>query len=257
MLSASSVSDRLRASLGQRGIAILLTLAFEALLLLLLIFMTPALQHKKSTPAIFGFNVEEGDDAEASRAKATARPKASAKKSASRPTPKPPVPVPTPETPATDVPMPPNFIRMTRSEFRATDIAGMKSSGPELAANDGGAASGRDDSEVASGRGPHGETLYNAEWYSHPTNAQLSTYISKRARESGWGLVACRTAPNFRVEDCQELDESPRGSGLAGSVRQAAWQFRVRPPRKGGKDLVGAWVSIRIDYTIGNAPRGL
>jgi protein TonB len=62
-------------------------------------------------------------------------------------------------------------------------------------------------------------------------------------------LIVCRTAPDFRVEDCVGLDEYPDGSNLQRAVLAAAWQFRVRPPRVGGVSKVGAWVRIRIDYT--------
>ena len=97
------------------------------------------------------------------------------------------------------------------------------------------------------GRGPHGQVLYAAEWARVPTDAELGGYMPRNAQE-GWGLIACRTAPQNRVEDCIELGQSPAGSHFASALRQAAWQFRVRPPRKNGKAMIGEWVRIRIDY---------
>jgi protein TonB len=96
---------------------------------------------------------------------------------------------------------------------------------------------------------PNGEPLYAAAWYREPEDAMLSAYLST-ARGPGWGLIACRTAPDFRVEECVALDEYPQGSQIARSVLAAAWEFRVRPPRRGGQVLVGSWVRIRIDYGI-------
>lgn len=107
-------------------------------------------------------------------------------------------------------------------------------------------AKSSDDSEEV-GRTPNGEILYAAEWAREPTNAELGGYLPRDAQD-GWGLVACKTIPEDRVDDCIELGQSPLGSHLASAVRQAAWQFRVRPPRKNGRPLIGSWVRIRIEY---------
>jgi len=112
----------------------------------------------------------------------------------------------------------------------------------------GGSSSSRDTEQV--GTAPNGEPLYAAAWYREPSDDELRGYLST-ASGPGWGLIACRTAPDYRVEDCVGLDEYPHGSQINRAVLAAAWQFRVRPPRRGGRLLVGAWVRIRIDYGMG------
>ena len=99
------------------------------------------------------------------------------------------------------------------------------------------------------GAGPNGERLYNAQWYREPTHAELSYYLPANRPTVGWGLIACRTIDHYHVDDCQEIADSPAGSGLAAAVREAAWQFLVLPPRIGGRPMVGAWVRIRIEFT--------
>lgn len=114
-------------------------------------------------------------------------------------------------------------------------------SGPEDSGPRGGA-----DSAVV-GTAPDGSPLYAARWFREPRDSELAGYLST-ARSEGWGLIACKTAPNWRVQDCVIVDEYPNNSGIARATQAAAWQFQVRPPRLGGAYQVGAWVRIRIDY---------
>jgi protein TonB len=129
------------------------------------------------------------------------------------------------------------WIEMSKDELAAADISKIPSAG----------AGGAGDSEVV-GKGPNGEALYAAEWAREPTDAEIAGYWPRG--RSGWGLVACKTTADDRVDDCRELDQSPAGSHLASAVRQMAWQFRVRPPRKGGRALIGAWVRILIETDV-------
>ena len=113
--------------------------------------------------------------------------------------------------------------------------------------NTGGSSAFRDSERV--GTAPNGEPLYAAAWYREPRPDQLRGYLSS-ARGPGWGLIACRTVPDYRVEDCVGLDEYPQGSQITRAVLAAAWEFRVRPARLGGIPQVGSWVRIRIDYSL-------
>lgn len=153
--------------------------------------------------------------------------------------PRPPVTLPKPAAPPN---RPLDLLVLSREEMAAADISKLGTAAGRGVA----VADGNDDSPVV-GRGPRGETLYAAEWAREPTDTELRGYLPQNAPD-GYGLIACKTAPQNRVEDCIELGQSPRGSRLASAVRQAAWQFRVRPPRKNGRPLIGEWVQIRIDY---------
>ncbi len=145
-------------------------------------------------------------------------------------------------------PTPPfKIIRLSSKEFAASDISGLTRRPAESAANDDAAQDSG--STYGPGGGPGGARLYKAEWYREPSNAELGGYLKAGAPPGSWALIACQTIDRYHVDNCRELDEAPRGSGLARAMRQAAWQFLIRPPRLGGKPISGAWVSIRITFS--------
>jgi protein TonB len=163
-----------------------------------------------------------------------------AKRPETKPLPKPPpvvlpvkptIAAPPPAPPAQPKPAP--FIEMSSADLAAADLRNV----PTASAGD----------SAVVGKGPHGEVLYAAEWARHPTDAELGGYLPKNAPD-GSGVIACKTIPGDRVEDCVEIANYPAGSHLASAVRQAAWQFRIRPPRINGRPLIGSWVQIEIDY---------
>lgn len=226
-------------------------LVLEALLVLLLFSMGVGLnQPNLPQPSLTSISVEDPPEpvdppkAEAAIAAATAPDY--------RPSPLTPPPAPPAETPAPSptAPAPSTaLIPLSRDDMQSADIGNQprrrpdRQGAPTYGPAAPGAAAG--DSEVV-GTAPDGSPLYGARWYTEPTDQELSGYLS--TAYPGSALIACRTAPDWRVEDCVGISEYPAGSNLMRAVLAAAWQFRVRPPRRGNRTLLGSWVRIRITY---------
>lgn len=242
------VSDR-RLSLRGRGTALLLTLVVHLLLLLLLLRLAPPLVPPPRTGSrTLAFDVApEAERARPRAAKAAPR-EARAAERKTPPSARVAKKVDAPER----FELPPGFILLTRKEFSDTDVASKPNAGTGKAAEVAGAGDGKD-SGAAAGGGGGSEQLHDVDWYRRPTNAELAFYLPRNRRIIGWGMIACQTIADYRVDNCRELDQSPAGSGLARAVREAAWQFRVLPPRIGNRPVIGAWVRIRIEYTENGA----
>jgi protein TonB len=222
------------------GLAVALGINVALILALLTLGIIPPPEAQKT---LRGTVVDLLPQSESSSTNQAAKPVR--QRSERRPTPKPPpiiLPVkPTIAAPPVASAKPAPWLELSKAEMAASDISKFPAAG----------SGGAGDSEVV-GTGPNGEALYAAQWAREPTNAELAGYLPKHGIQ-GFGLIACKTVENNRVEDCVELDQTP-GSRLASAVRQAAWQFHVRPPRKGGRPLIGSWVRIRIDYINESSP---
>lgn len=249
-----SLAERIRDGFGRRATGIALALLVEALLVLLLITLSPSAPPPRREVAMSTFAVSsepapEPDPAPAARA-APATPASDA------PATPPPEPLPPrPREPAPTPPPPTPIIPLSRQQMAMANVVAAPAPPPAAPARrrmmgppaPGPSSAGGGDTPLVDGRGPNGEPLYAAAWYRRPYDNELRGYLST-ARGPGWGLIACRTVANFRVEDCVGVGESPSGSNIMRAVLAAAWQFRVRPPQIGGRPQVGEWVRIRIDY---------
>ena len=233
--------QRFASSPRRRIGSFLLALAIELLLLLAFVALdrTPGRKADGNGPALTIFEL------------AAQSPDQTPAKSAQKPAARTPPPnhavLPPPRIRLPDRKLP--MLVVTKDVFEAADISKLgtaaKAPGTEVAS---GSAPG--DTERV-GTAPNGQPLYAAEWVREPTNAELAAYLPATMPDGGGsGLVACHMIDHFHVDNCQELGDHPRGSHLARSVRLAAWQFLVRPPRVGGKVLEGGWVRIRIDYGV-------
>ena len=240
------LTARLKARLGQRTTGLVVALFIEAILLFLLLTLSqndeaagPTRESistfDASSPAQEAPEPEPSPEVEpAPTASPSPQPvEPLPVQPQSMPTPRVVVPVPRPTVPAappSPAPAPPAPPRQSNEVY-----------GPPAPAN-------RSTDSQRVGTAPNGEPLYAAQWYREPSDRMLGDYLSG-SRGPGWGQIACRTVPDWRVEDCVIVGESPRGSNIAQAVLAAAWEFQVRPPRLGGRYQYGEWVRIHIDYT--------
>jgi protein TonB len=235
-LSAFAQTER-----GRRAVGITVALAIEALFLLLLLAMgirdkpEPVPMAEVST-----FDVSEAPPESLPEAQPEDMP------SALEPEPRPQIePQPQPSAAPEPALLPPAaVIPRPAPAAPARDSAPPANArvyGPPAPAN-----RPRDSARV--GTAPGGQPLYAAAWHRRPRDDEMRGYLS--TAEPGYAQIACRTVPDFRVEDCVLEAEYPPGSQMGRAVLAMAWQFRVRPPMLGGRYQVGEWVRIRITYTV-------
>ncbi len=228
-------ADWRRPSKRQRALVIGLTLIAEVIFLLILLGFGPTSFADRKGGTTTVVDMIPGEKAPAPAPAPSQSAKADVQPKAVTPPPTPRVPpVPNAKSP---------FLELSREDFAAADIGKLGTAGGQ-------GKSGGGETTASVGTGPGGVTLYRAEWYREPTDAELGGYLPKRTIAPGaWAEVACRTIADNRVENCQALGESPPGSGLAHAIRLAGWQFRIRPPRIDGKPQIGTWVRVHIEFT--------
>ncbi|GGB15547.1 hypothetical protein GCM10011380_01220 [Sphingomonas metalli] len=229
----------------RRALSFALAVGAHILVILLLLRLAPDTRTPPEEPPLNTFTLDADRPNARAAVKATkvTRTSAQSASASSRAATPPPLPTPKPTEEKVEWPT------MLAENF---DLAKVPKGSRGQAADEGrGDTDARGDSAAAygPGAGPGGARLYNADWQREPTSAEINGYLRKGAPPDSWAEIACQTVPDNRVDNCRVLGESPIGSGLGRSMREAAWQFRILPPRIGGQKQIGAWVRIRISWT--------
>lgn len=243
LVKAAILLERLRADFGRRAVAMTIALAIQILLLLALLSLSLSVEQPQKAQ-VTEVSISAEDVAEAAAEEPAS--KQSPQQRTEQPTPRPveasePAPtlppaavIPLPTAPVAPPP-PADPPRQTPRAVIRDQVYGPPDTGRPAST----------DSERV-GTAPDGSPLYAAQWYRQP-GKEFDGFLT--AASPGYGLMACRTIADFYVTDCVALSETP-GSMLTRSMLAGSGVLRVRPPRRGGRSLVGSWVRIRIDYSI-------
>jgi len=222
-----------------------LALAVEALLLIALLTfgprLTPATKPVRP-PSTFSL-IPSTEDASTGTNRRAAKQTAKTSSGAATPQRPPSVPAPT----AVPTPWDGSLPGVLRIDLGAKNISKLKSSAPPAIKSD----QDQTDSQLAEGRGfaTGGQSYSIGDWYRLPTRAEVGPYLPKRTITKGWGLILCKTAPRYHVEDCHIVGESPAGSGLGRATLNMSWQFLIRPSRRNGQALIGSPIGVKFELT--------
>ena len=237
-----------RREIGKRGVGMAIAIALEALLIIAILSLgTRVTRSGLGEPGLMTFDVESASAPSASKAKAKTN--ATTARQVSQNAPIIPPPLLPPENPLKQPAPRPSYIPVSKSEYDAMDLSKIPSENDGSGSSDG-KGSGNSKAVYGPGQGPGGAQLFPVAWYREPYDAELSPYLAK-AKSIPPGAtadIACVMIEHYHVENCQTLGENPRGTGLASALRQAAWQFLVRPPRINGQPQLGVWVRIHFNF---------
>lgn len=139
---------------------------------------------------------------------------------------------------------PPGFIHMSHADLANSDISKFHTAAPGGNGHENGGGGGH-----GGDNGPGESSFYNVDWYRKPPKSVFDNYMRPGQSPGRRAEIECRMIENYHVEDCHEVSEEPRGSGMARVMREASWQFLVRPPRLNGKTLLGTRVHITYTFT--------
>jgi len=249
-MAAHAGFTRRKKSLRQRSTSIIIALTVEALIFFGLIRLggwVPS-KHQQSAPlSVNSWSLTHDSPKPAATHQSTQAPKA---EPAKPPPPRQrvlPPQIPPPLSPRAPSPV----VELSKEDYAASDIGKLKSSSAD-SSNATGKGAGP---SYGPGEGPGGARLISADWYEEPSQGALAYYLPKGLPPDSWAMIACQTAPHYHVENCMSLSESPPGSGLGKAMRQASWQFLVRPPMLNGKPMIGTWVKIRFNWITRNADK--